>query len=186
MISDVQDLTSFKWATIKGVGPLSIQLDGDTSPLALIPDSLVDPLSLAVNDRVRVELSLRKVVIHGRNNGASDAVGVAVAVPASAGYTSTGKVQRVGSSLILTTGNFAPAATGANWNSTFVTLGIVPPGFRPPADLPMNVVNNMAINLHGQLVAATGALQVRYLGGTVAQSTNNFVSFSGNSWVATQ
>ncbi|QIG58110.1 minor tail protein [Microbacterium phage Zepp] len=68
-IQDIRDITSFKWATIKTVDPLSIQLDGDTAPLALIPDSLIDPLLLKVNDRVRVELSLRKVVIHGKSNG---------------------------------------------------------------------------------------------------------------------
>ena len=70
-IQDINDITSFKWATVRGVNPISIKLDGDTSPLALIPDSLVDPSSLSVGDRVRVELSMRKVVIHGANNGGS-------------------------------------------------------------------------------------------------------------------
>ena len=68
-IQTVGDITSFKWATVEVVSPLSIQLDGDTAPLALIPDSLVDPLELFVGARVRVELSLRKVVIHGVNDG---------------------------------------------------------------------------------------------------------------------
>lgn len=72
MIMDVKDITSFKWATVTGTGPLAIRLDGDSSPLALIPDSLIDPLSLVTGDRVRVELSVRKVVIHGRANGTSD------------------------------------------------------------------------------------------------------------------
>lgn len=70
-IQDLSDLTSFKWATVKGVNPLSIKLDGDTAPLALIPDSLVDPSTIVVGDRVRVELSLRKVVIHGVNKGSA-------------------------------------------------------------------------------------------------------------------
>lgn len=69
MITDVRDITSFKWATVRGVDPLSIQLDGDGGPLALIPDTLVDPAELSVGDRVRVELSLRKVVIHGVSQG---------------------------------------------------------------------------------------------------------------------
>lgn len=71
MIRDVKDMTSFKWATVRGTSPLSIQLDGDPAPLALIPESLVDPADLKVLDRVRVELSLRKVVIHGKSNGLS-------------------------------------------------------------------------------------------------------------------
>ena len=68
-VQTVSDITSFKWATVTGVSPLAIRLDGDTSPLALIPDSLIDPASLWVGARVRVELSLRKVVVHGTVNG---------------------------------------------------------------------------------------------------------------------
>jgi hypothetical protein len=66
---DLTDMTSFTWATVKTVGPLSIQLDGDSAPLALIPETLIDPLELLVGSRVRVELSLRKVVIHGVASG---------------------------------------------------------------------------------------------------------------------
>lgn len=65
MIADIKDITSFKWATVVTNIPLSIQLDGDTAPLALVPDSLVDPWTLVPGDRVRVELSMRKVVVHG-------------------------------------------------------------------------------------------------------------------------
>lgn len=63
--TDIRDITSFKWATVVTNIPLSIQLDGDTAPLALVPDSLVDPWTLVPGDRVRVELSMRKVVVHG-------------------------------------------------------------------------------------------------------------------------
>lgn len=75
MITDVKDLTSFKWATVTGINPLAIKLDGDTTPLALIPESLVDPRMLYVGDRVRVELSLRKVVIHGTSQGGRESGG---------------------------------------------------------------------------------------------------------------
>jgi hypothetical protein len=68
-ITDLRDITSFKWATVATSNPLSIKLDGDSAPLALIPDSLVDPLTLVPGDRVRVELSLRKAVIHGVSKG---------------------------------------------------------------------------------------------------------------------
>jgi hypothetical protein len=65
----VEDMTSFKWATVTAIGPLTIQLDGDTVALALVPESLVDPLLLLAGDRVRVELSQRKCIIHGVING---------------------------------------------------------------------------------------------------------------------
>ncbi|QKY80320.1 minor tail protein [Microbacterium phage Mercedes] len=71
-INDLRDITSFKWATVTASypDPLAIKLDGDTAALALIPDSIVDPRDLYVGDRVRVELSLRKVVVHGKANSA--------------------------------------------------------------------------------------------------------------------
>jgi microcystin-dependent protein len=70
-VNDITDMTSFKWATVTAAPPsaLAIRMDGDTNPLALVPDSLVDPLELFVGARVRVELSIRKVVIHGVANG---------------------------------------------------------------------------------------------------------------------
>ena len=88
MIQDVSDITSFKWATVTGINPLAIRLDGDTAALALIPDSIIDPLLLALSDRVRVELSLRKVVIHGSSNGGgvSGEVKITAAVSAPNGW----------------------------------------------------------------------------------------------------
>jgi hypothetical protein len=68
-IQDIKDMTSFKWATVAAVEPLSVQLDGDTAPLAMVPDTLVYPLS--VGERVRVELSQRKAVVHGSSLGGS-------------------------------------------------------------------------------------------------------------------
>lgn len=60
---------SFTWGTVTAVSPLRIQLDGDTVALPFAPDSLVDPLTLAVGDRVRCELSSRRVIIVGRSGG---------------------------------------------------------------------------------------------------------------------
>jgi microcystin-dependent protein len=61
--------TTFIWATVTGVGPLRIQLDGDTASLPITPDSLIDPLSLAVADRTRVEISQNRVLVVGRSGG---------------------------------------------------------------------------------------------------------------------
>lgn len=66
MITGIGDMTSFKWAKVTSVSPLRIKLDGDTAALALTPDTLVNPASLTVGDRVRVELSQRKAIIHGK------------------------------------------------------------------------------------------------------------------------
>lgn len=65
MMPAVSDMTSFKWATVTSLFPLAIRLDGDTAPLAMVPDSLVDPTTLSIGSRVRVELTDRKCVIHG-------------------------------------------------------------------------------------------------------------------------
>lgn len=60
---------TFKWGTVTSIGPLRITLDGDTTALPFTPDSLVDPMGLVVNDRVRCELSSRRVIIIGRSGG---------------------------------------------------------------------------------------------------------------------
>jgi len=60
---------SFNWGTVTGVSPLRVRLDGDTSAVPVTPDSLVDPLTLAINDRVRVELSNNRLVVLGKAGG---------------------------------------------------------------------------------------------------------------------
>lgn len=111
MIQDIKDITSFKWATVRGVDPLYIQLDGDSAPLALIPDTLIDPAFLVIGSRVRVELSLRKVVVHGLAGGSE------LVLPHSHTYASlSGKPF---TSLYFTT--FSTPALGAG-SSTTLTL----------------------------------------------------------------
>ena|GEM_PF-6930087 len=61
----------FNWATVTGVNPLRITLDGDTEPLPFAPDSLIDPLTLVVADRLRVELSGNRLAVLGRMRGAA-------------------------------------------------------------------------------------------------------------------
>lgn len=56
----------FTWATVTATSPLRIRLDGDSTALPITPDSIVAPLALAVGDRVRVEISRRRVIVHGR------------------------------------------------------------------------------------------------------------------------
>lgn len=58
---------SMRWAKVTGTTPLRVQLDGDTSPIGFAPDSLVDPAELNVGDRVRCEISARRLIIHGRS-----------------------------------------------------------------------------------------------------------------------
>lgn len=60
------------WGTITDTSPLRVTLDGDTAELPFTPDSLVDPQVLDVNDRVRCDLSGRRVVIVGRSGGDFD------------------------------------------------------------------------------------------------------------------
>lgn len=62
-------MTEFRWGTITDESPLRVQLDGDAAELPLTPDSLIDPATLSVDDRVRCEISRRRVVIHGVSGG---------------------------------------------------------------------------------------------------------------------
>lgn len=98
-IQTLGDITSFKWGSITAVAPLAVKLDGDTTALSLIPDSLVDPTTLWVGARVRVELSLRKVVIHGVNNGA-DGIQSGDLVPTARSTARAGFLMCQGQSLL--------------------------------------------------------------------------------------
>lgn len=62
-------VSTYRWGAVIDTSPLTVQLDGDTLPLALIPDCLCDPLSLGVGDRVWTQLYGRRVVVHGAQGG---------------------------------------------------------------------------------------------------------------------
>ena len=63
-------MTSFKWGTVTAISPVRVQLDGpDTTAIPVTLDALVDSGSLAVDDRVRVELAGSKRIVHGRLGG---------------------------------------------------------------------------------------------------------------------
>lgn len=61
---------SWRWATVTSVSPLAIRMDGESSPLAAVPQSLVS--GLAVGDRVWIQVAGRRVVVHGRAGGGPD------------------------------------------------------------------------------------------------------------------
>jgi microcystin-dependent protein len=61
-------MSKFVWATVTAIGPVRVQIDGDTAALSIAPDSLIDPLTLAVSDRVRCEWTNKRIVIHGASN----------------------------------------------------------------------------------------------------------------------
>jgi hypothetical protein len=58
--------STFRWATITDDSPLTIRLDGDSNPLPLVPDTLVNPTTLVVSDRVWVHLFGRRVIVIGK------------------------------------------------------------------------------------------------------------------------
>lgn len=55
----------YRWGEVITTSPLSIQLDGDTEPLAGVPDSLIDPDTIDPGDRVWVQLFGRRVIVVG-------------------------------------------------------------------------------------------------------------------------
>lgn len=59
----------FTWATVTAINPIRIRLDGDTSALGFTPETLVDPLLLSVDDRVRCEIANNRPIITGVSGG---------------------------------------------------------------------------------------------------------------------
>jgi hypothetical protein len=104
-------VTAFVWATVTGVSPLRVKLDGDTTALAFTPDSLVDPATLVVSSRVRCELSERRLVIHGKAGGDFD-LAVQQALGASVAALQTRPQGVVPSSVAVGSGSATVAADG--------------------------------------------------------------------------
>lgn len=59
--------TSFAWATVTSTGPLRIQVDGQSIPLPITPDTLVG--SLVADDRVWIQKYGKRVIVLGRAGG---------------------------------------------------------------------------------------------------------------------
>lgn len=62
-----QEHSEYRWATVTALTPLTIQLDGDTQPLAIEPDTLAN--GFIVGDRVWCQLYRRRVIILGIGGG---------------------------------------------------------------------------------------------------------------------
>jgi hypothetical protein len=60
----------FKWATVIDTDPFRIRLDADPDSLPIIPSTLVPPrASLAIGDRVWVQIHGRRIIVLGRSGG---------------------------------------------------------------------------------------------------------------------
>lgn len=56
---------TFRWATVTDDVPLTIRLDGDSQPLPIVPDSLIEGSPPAAGKRVWVQLFGRRVIVIG-------------------------------------------------------------------------------------------------------------------------
>lgn len=65
--------SSWVWGTVMGVSPLRIRLDGDESPVAVTPETLVTNLS--VGQRVWVQMEGRRIIVHGASAGTPTGAG---------------------------------------------------------------------------------------------------------------
>lgn len=70
-----QHESGWYWATVSGINPLRVRLDGDDTPLGITPDSLVK--DLVVGNRVWTQIEGRRVIVHG----ASASQGAVSAIP---------------------------------------------------------------------------------------------------------
>lgn len=73
----------WSWATVTTASPLRVRLDGETAALAATPDATVR--NLAVNDRVWVQVSSRRIIVLGKSGGQTVDTSVSTAlVPSGA------------------------------------------------------------------------------------------------------
>lgn len=64
ILAALEGIASWRWATVTSVDPLRITPDGDTSPMAEAPDTLVG--GLTAGERVRLVIVARRALILGR------------------------------------------------------------------------------------------------------------------------
>lgn len=64
-----QSYSEFVWGTVQFENPLSIRLDGETSPIGVAIDSLVNRDALQVGMRVRCEFDGRRLIVWGVAGG---------------------------------------------------------------------------------------------------------------------
>lgn len=72
LINAPQESDAWRWGNVVGVSPVRVRLDGDSEPLGVTPDVLC---RVQVGDRVRVQISNRRMVIVGKLGGAGGASG---------------------------------------------------------------------------------------------------------------
>lgn len=139
------DETTFRWATVTQLSPLRIRLDGDSSALPLTPDSVVDPLRLAVGTRVWVQFFGRRLIVLAASGGGQpfpEDTGWVTLPIVTANFSAYAldndpKVRRIGSQVIFQ-GAVKPTAAaissvdGAGVYSTNL-ICTIPEGFRVSA-----------------------------------------------------
>ena len=59
----------YRWATVTDDTPLQIQLDGDSLPLPLVPETLIENGPPPIGSRVWVQLFGRRVIVLGASGG---------------------------------------------------------------------------------------------------------------------
>lgn len=157
--------STWRWGTITasdGGGAFSLQIDGDSKALPFQPDTLVDPLTLKKNDRVRIQINDGRALIIGRAGGTG--------LPAW-DWTSP-DVTDVDSRFTAATPGFArrlgmcafnidltPNVNIAAGNISNIALFTLPAGFRPARVAPATIPD---INATVQ-IAATGVTSLASL-----------------------
>lgn len=119
----------YRWATVTDDSPLEIRLDGDTLPLPLVPESLIEAGPPPVDSRVWVQLFGRRVIVLGVFGGLRDA-GLTTAIANIA--THEGEIntlqtemdaEQAATAALGQYTSFTPAWTGATLGSGAVNEG---------------------------------------------------------------
>lgn len=135
---------SMRWGTVTDTSPLRVLLDGDAVALPFAPQSLIDPAALVVGDRVRCDLTNRRLVVLGRSGG-DPRVAALEAATADTGWLNVAgtnanaftleagyppQYRRIGSVVYLRGRFFRSTAPGTG-GTLLARAGALPVGFRP-------------------------------------------------------
>lgn len=137
------------WATVTQVSPLRIRLDGDAAALPVTPENLA--YGLSVNQRVWVQLSGHRIIVHGANNG-THAHDYAATSHTHSNYSLTTHTHAVPKSYVNARSYADTIGNGSSYsNGSYTTIGIWEPGPTWAGDIAMV---NVSFNARSDVNAA--------------------------------
>lgn len=156
---------SFRWATVVQFDPLTIRMDGDSVPLASVPDSVVDPALMDEGSRVWVQIHGRRVIVLGVSQATKvierGSVADIATIDPKQSWANSGSYVFTGNTLLFAVAIKMDTPIGGNSTGNIGNTRVFTfnPGYRPPIQAPAGSAGSgqmvsYYVNVTGEVYAA--------------------------------